>query len=315
VRAAERSEHLYIIVTSSRGAAFEIEAAYGAGADDFALKPMMREELLARIHGATRLRAAVAKLASPAEPIASLEAWSSFPRIARSALSAAMGINFRILRADQLRERDERPRASSQAALVSLSLPNTASELRAAIVGNRPTLEALGAATRQVAHRGRSWNVVTTAAAVTSEAVERHAREEDVHFTASTPRTLLVSELPAVFACAPMFRRFALVGTAAGRPVCLVVLAAVAATETACLPASSLQAGMVVAYEIRNAAGGVLLPAGTRLTQTTAARIETAIGPHAFVEVSLHAEPDDDDEERLVAPHDEYEDEDEREAA
>jgi DNA-binding response OmpR family regulator len=287
IRTAERCEHLYVLVTSSRGGTAELASAFAAGADDFAKKPIVREEILARIDGALRLRAAVTKLSSPAEPFASLDVWSSFPRLVQEAISATMDVELSVRRIGLRPEREERLRASAPAALVSLSLPVGPSELRMAIVGLDVGLPTAGIPARSPIQKGRALRVVVDAATAAAAAIEHHALAEDVMFSNRRVRTATASELPAVFACAPLLRRFALEGEGQDHAVQLIVLAAVAASESACMLASNLREGMMVARDVRNASGAVLLPAGARVTHASATRIASAVGPAAFVEVSL----------------------------
>jgi DNA-binding response OmpR family regulator len=285
IRAAERCEHLYVLVVSSRAGAAgaaDLAGAFAAGADDFARKPLAREELLARIEGAARLRTAVTKLSSPAEPFASLELWSSFPRLVQEAVSATLQVPLAVRRLRSFRE--ERLRASAPVALGSLAQPVGASELRLAIVGLNVGGPAVAAA-RGPTPRERAARVILDAAAAATAEIAREALADDVPLVGRPARALAASELPAVFACAPLLRKFELEGLDNG--VQLVVFAAVAASESVCILASNLREGMMVARDVRNASGAVLVPAGARLTHASATRMASAVGPSAFVEVSL----------------------------
>lgn len=74
--------------------------------------------------------------------------------------------------------------------------------------------------------------------------------------------------------------------TIGGGLACLAVVGEVRQHERVCIAASKLREGMVVAEDLRNGVGALLVPAGTRLTATTVARVTETLGPQFVVEVA-----------------------------
>jgi hypothetical protein len=66
----------------------------------------------------------------------------------------------------------------------------------------------------------------------------------------------------------------------------IVVVGAVHSKANQRVPASNLSEGMVIVHDVRNAGGMLLVPAGSRLTSSTAAKLAKVLGPKFFLEVA-----------------------------
>jgi hypothetical protein len=67
----------------------------------------------------------------------------------------------------------------------------------------------------------------------------------------------------------------------------IAIVGEVHTTQPVRIAAAKLNEGMVVTRDLRNAAGAVLLPAGTRLTSSMAERLVKSLGEGFIVEVAL----------------------------
>jgi hypothetical protein len=67
------------------------------------------------------------------------------------------------------------------------------------------------------------------------------------------------------------------------------IVGQVSVRETQRVSSACLKEGMVVSHDLRSESGALLVPAGTRLTRTTASRLALALGNRALVEVAFAA--------------------------
>jgi hypothetical protein len=70
----------------------------------------------------------------------------------------------------------------------------------------------------------------------------------------------------------------------------IALVAETRAKENQRISAADLSEGMVIVREVRSEAGLLLVPAGSRLTSSTAAKLAQVLGPRYFVEVAAAAQ-------------------------
>ena len=67
---------------------------------------------------------------------------------------------------------------------------------------------------------------------------------------------------------------------------CFAVVGEILARGNERISAAKLAEGMVIAHDVRNESGILLVPAGARLTSTSALRLAAMLGPRFFLEVA-----------------------------
>jgi hypothetical protein len=67
---------------------------------------------------------------------------------------------------------------------------------------------------------------------------------------------------------------------------CLALAVQIVERENQRVPASKLTEGMVLAHDLRNEGGILLVPAGSRLSGTSAARLAKMLGDSVYLEVA-----------------------------
>jgi DNA-binding response OmpR family regulator len=277
LRALDDKQRVYVIASVERLQPHEIGAAYAAGADDvLATATASKEELLGRVDGLRRVRSWAALVSrtkaldfAPLFDLQKLRFWRELDAIVASELGEMLSSQ---LGADTAREL-EVPWAAS----VSLSLAVEKVELRFGI-GLEPSIAAPFA--QQIlggeASRDAFSDALRELANVAGGAIQRAAVAEGLAIKIGLPTNQNLFAAPGARTwCAStasgLRLRFAAVGLSCqARPV----------------SRGELREGMVLASDVRNAAGMLLAAAGTYLTATTVSRLTGVLDAGVRVDVT-----------------------------
>jgi CheY-like chemotaxis protein len=281
MRGLDPRQHHYVIAICMRPQPSDIAAFVAAGADDFAPASASREEVIARVEALARIRGWTAKL-TQVRAIAfgetldldGLRVWREIDSIVATEVGEMLGATLR-------------PEPRSDGAIqwcgsVPLTLSADHVELLlgvgiAADANERFARDVLGT----MAGEAAIGDALREIANVAGGAVKRAALGDGLAMTIGLPTG------DDVFAVASA-RRWA-----ATTPSGLQLTFAIAATPShvRLVRRCELREGMVLASDIHNAGGVLLVAAGTCLTSTTVERLERFLDVNERVEVSSTRAP------------------------
>jgi hypothetical protein len=109
-------------------------------------------------------------------------------------------------------------------------------------------------------------------------AVKRAALCENITLTTGLPTNDRAASFPSASRCWTL--------TLDGADTCIAVVGEIRKRENQRVAASELSEGMVLAHDVRNEGGILLVPAGSRLSSTTAVKLAQMLGPRFFLEVA-----------------------------
>ncbi|HXX67480.1 MAG TPA: response regulator [Polyangiaceae bacterium] len=295
LRNADASGHAYVVAILDRTFSGRDLPGILADAQDFMHRPVDEDELLARVGAPGRLRrwlngsgrSAPAETPKPAvaspSPITDLRrlrAWKNMGQLVVDDLAQVVGQNIQPM--------EGWPSAFGRGlrgATVGMSLPGESAELRIWIVADAVALRWLAGAvfadpeTPEAKLQDALRELTNTAAG----AVKRAALPDNVVFTTGIP--VNATAVPA----RGEDTRCWVISPGSASEVSIALLAEVRARENVRLPVSDLREGMVLVHDLRNDAGALLAPAGTRLTTSSVERFAAALGPRFLVEVACAA--------------------------
>lgn len=294
LRGADASGQAYLVAILDRTfPSRDLPGILGADAQDFVHRPIDEEVLVVRVGAPPRLRrwlhgfgrSAPAEVSKPTESsstmdIRRLRAWKNMGQIVVDDLAQVIGQN--------IQPAEGWPSGFGRGlrgATVAMSLPGEASELRIWIVADAVALRWLAGAvfadpeTPEAKLQDALRELTNTAAG----AVKRAALPDNVVFTTGIP--VNATAVPARGDDA----RCWLISPGSASEASIALLAEVRARENVRLPVSDLREGMVLVSDLRNEAGALLAPAGTRLTTSSVERFAAALGPRFVVEVACAA--------------------------
>ena len=279
VRSLDGQHRHYLVVTCGRAASHDIAAALAAGADDFAIASSVTQaEMLARVDGYKRVRASPAIGAGlnktvefgPLFDLEKVRAWREVDEIVASELGEQLGAPLQPVVGPS------NPVAYSGA--ISLSLTNEKVELQLGIGIERDMIAPFGAA---VLDGDTSEETLADAlrelANVAGGAVKRGAVNEGVSFTIGLPSNAMVCDAPNA--------RSWCVTTSSGLRLRITAIAW--ASEPRSVRRVDLCEGMILASDVRNAAGMLLVTAGTHLTSTTVNGLDRTLDANTPIEVMV----------------------------
>lgn len=266
-RAMELTSHLYVVGMSSCRLTTDFVDAINAGADDFIRKPIVREELVTRAGGIERIKRWAARIigdsASAGTDLSSLRAWREADRSFTRDLEAVVG-------ATLVSERCAMPLAGMVVgAEIPLTLAAEGLSVLVAIGFDERSMSALGSALLGVESPSPEMlaDVCREMANTLSGAFRQAASEEGITLVTGLPSELDVKTLGRGashqgFVIRPEDGSLAIGVHVEIRPPS--ILRATVATLTE---------GMVLVRDLLNEGGGMLIPGGTRLTQSHIQRI------------------------------------------
>lgn len=287
LKGADSSGQAYAIAVFETGATTkEIENVIDAGVQDFVRRPVVDAELIERVRAPARVIRWAQSLTSPAVfdvrgavDVGQLQAWKSLGALVADDLSQIAGCGFAVSQmAPTFCGSDRR------AATIRLSLAGEQLEVRISICADARTLSWLRETVLgdPSADEAATDDALREFANTAGGAVKRAALNEGVTLTIGLP----VDDNSAHKEVTPAGDRGWWSLTLNGGDVCIGVVAEILPRANQRVMADKLCEGMVLAHDVRNQGGVLLVPAGARLTCVTAARLAQTLGPRFFLEVA-----------------------------
>jgi CheY-like chemotaxis protein len=258
----------------------ELTNLLAAGVNDFLRRPVLDAELIERAKAPTRLLRWVRSVARPtafdfSAPVdfARLQAWQSLGSAVGEDLAQMVGQGFTIEHGVPA------PAAAGvRAATIPMSLAEEQIEVRVSIVVDAAAADWLRANVLGDASASEAMvdDALREFANTAGGALKRAALAENVTLTTGIPFNAFVSSQGQT--------AFSLLLEEGN--VRLFVVGAIKSKQNQRVAASKLAEGMIVVHDIRNEGGLLLVPAGSRLTSSSAAQLARVLGPRFFLEVA-----------------------------
>jgi two-component system phosphate regulon response regulator PhoB len=285
----ERIGHTYIVMLTSRVSPTDVSRAFAAGVDDYVRKPFVREELLARVAGVQRLKSVVRQAIQRAQrtwtqnPILALSAWKNIDSIVASELADMTTLPLSHLR------KGPGPRPPQLCAKVMFSLAQERAEVPLIIGIDAQSLSAISSAMLGEPEFNEETlrEIVLEMSNVLGGAFKRKAVDEGVVFATGLPREVPIADVRGSLDECEDARHWCV--STEGDEVVVEVWSGARRRENRMVRVADLVEGMVLASDVLNPAGVLLLPAGARLTETTAERARALLNPAFVIEVAAAA--------------------------
>jgi CheY-like chemotaxis protein len=283
LRGGENAAEAYLLaVVEAAPATKEISNLITAGVHDFMRRPFGDVELLERVKAPERLLRWSRSVSKPcafdfsaALDVASLRSWRNLGTLVAEDLCEMAGRPFAVVPGWPAHLTADAPSAS-----IPMSLAGDQLELRLSIVADSQALAwiretLLGDAT---ANAEATRDALRELANTAGGALKRAALAESITLTTGLPADDSASRFPGKHLCFGLKLE--------GGEGCLAVVGEIRSRSNERISAAQLTEGMVLAHDIRNEGGVLLVPAGSRLTSTSATRLAAMLGPRYFLEVA-----------------------------
>jgi DNA-binding response OmpR family regulator len=283
LHAADASGQAFqIAILDSSSSGKELVHLIAAGVHDFIRRPVIDGDLLERVKAPARLirwaRSLTASVSfdfSGKLDLSQLRVWPNLGTIVADELSQMAG--------QALSVSDGWPRQFQGPlyhATLPMSLAGDQLEVRISIVVDAATLAwiretLLGDVN---ADQAATDDALRELANTASGAFKRAAACENIVFTTGLPVSGGNERFPGNSSCWSL--------SLSGDAGCLALAVEVKERENQRVPASQLTEGMVLAHDLRNDGGILLVPAGARLTGTSAAKLARLLGDSIYLEVA-----------------------------
>ncbi len=286
VRAMELSNHIYIVVTSLGRSPADLVNAIAAGADDYMKKPLGKDELVTRVTGIERIRRWASRVLekvthdwSEASSIPELRAWRDADRSFTRDLEVVVGTALSVSTCPNPFEQ------IAMGAEIPLSLAAEGLEVRLAIGLDQASLLRVASMVLGMddAPPEVMIDVVREFANTAGGAFKRAAVEEGVTLTTGLPCEVLVES----WGKAKAQQKFTI--QSEDGSIKIGVHIEVRSRALVRTTVGQLCEGMVLARDLLNEAGTLLVAAGTRLTQTQIERVARVLSTKSAVEVAQAA--------------------------
>ncbi len=266
------SPRAYVIAVVDGGN--DIAAMLAAGAHDVLRRPIIAEELNARIETPRRLRDYIDATEEQGPDVRALAAWRTLGDLVAHDLGKMFGTT--------LVTTETWPRVLSglRTATIPMSLAAHELELRVSVVTDAPGMQWLATTLLGASSADESTllDILRELANTAGGAVKRAACLEDVELTTGLP----VNDQSVADPNGDKIRGWVL-STTQGF---LAVHAEIRRHVNRRVAAAKLAEGMVLVRDLRNAEGALLVAAGTRLTSTTAVHVARILGERFVVDVA-----------------------------
>ncbi len=283
LKGADASGQAYSIAVFETGASNrEIANVVGAGVQDFVRRPIVDAELVERVRAPARVirwaqsltKPAVFDLSGPVD-VAGLQAWKGLGGLVASDLSQIAGCAFSVSEGWPARFV-----GACRTATIPMSLAGDQLEVRVSIAVDEPTLKWLrdSVLCDPLAVEAATDDALREFANTAGGAVKRAALCEGVTLTTGIPFNDNAATSAGPRSCWTL--RLSCDGP------CIAVVGEVRSRQNQRVAATELCEGMVLAHDVRNQGGVLLVPAGARLTGVTAAKLAQTLGPRFFLEVA-----------------------------
>lgn len=283
LRGVENAAEAYLLaIVEPTPANKELSNLITAGVHDFMRRPFADGELLERVKAPERLLRWSRSVSKPAAfdfsaalDVGTLRSWRGLGPLVAEDLGEMAGQPFSVSAGYPPHLNGEAPCAS-----IPMSLAGDQLELRLSIVADvaaskwiRETL--LGdPAAPDTAVSDALRELANTAGG----ALKRAALSESITLTTGIPRDDSTARFPGKHQCWSLKLE--------GDAGCLAVVGEVRTRTNERISAAQLTEGMVLAHDIRSEGGVLIVPAGSRLTATSANRLAAMLGPRYFLEVA-----------------------------
>jgi CheY-like chemotaxis protein len=281
VRALDTSNHCYVLALLDGQSVSEVPRLYAAGADDFARQPVSREELIGRLDAPRRIRAwfkAGATLDwTQTLDLRKLRVWGEMGAVIVEDFATILG-PLDVVESGLIE-------GEVRAASIPLSLAKEEIELRVFVALEYAHLRRFGAHVLgdPEAPDDLLEDMLRELANTAGGAVKRVALLEQVAVTVGLP----VSETRVTAQTGEHARCW--VATLRGSDARIALVGEIITRKNRRVSAAALEEGMVLAHDLRNQSGALVLAAGTRLTSTAAERVASLFGDRFVVEVACAA--------------------------
>jgi CheY-like chemotaxis protein len=283
LRGVENTSESYLLaVVEATPINKEISSLISAGVHDFMRRPFADTELVERVNAPERLLRWSRSVSKPcafdfsdALDVSSLRAWRILGQLVAEDLGQMAGQQFTVSPGWPAHLDAEAISAS-----IPMSLAGDQLELRLSVVADPPALGRL----REVllgdanANDAATRDAIRELANTAGGAFKRAALSENVTLTTGLPIDDSSRRFPGNHNC----WRLAM----AGGTGTLAVVGEIRSRANERISAAKLTEGMVVAYDVRNEGGVLLVPAGARLTSTSATRLASLLGARIFIDVA-----------------------------
>lgn len=284
IRARESDTHVYVVMTASRPIAGDLKTAFAVGADDFVRKPLNRDELLSRMDGPTRIRrwaqvvynSNISADFGAQTDITETAMWSTMSTTVCSEISDMLGFQFAPGPADDPLD------GSTYAAQLPLSIASEQSELCLAVGLDDASAAILaeamfGGPADAVAIRDMVREIANVAGGALKRLAVAENKSLTTHVPTETDRDTFRHECP-------LARRH-WIAVCEGGPLALRFEMELRLREPKLVRIASLREGMVVATDLRNPKGALLMKSGTRITESHLGGLARCLGADSCIEV------------------------------
>lgn len=275
-RAAPRG--CLVLVLTNKPVPHTIGAAFAAGADDFMVKPFVREELLARVRQPPRATHVSSAMSDTVAAFTKLECWSTFAETTANCLRDTFGREIEHIKPV------ESGFSASHASTLSLSLPDMNAEFKLTLETDGAAIQSISQSVFGEVTNNVLWDVVKEMANTVGGAFMRAGLNESVQMTMSLPSEVDAPRVATLFQYIDASTSCWLRDKESGGTIKLHL--GVRSRRNVVVSVARLREGMVLAQDLTTSSGTLLLKAGTRLTSTSSERVAKILGNDYAVEVA-----------------------------
>ena len=279
----------YVVMTAARAVTGDMKSAFGAGVDDFIRKPINKEELVLRVEGAIRLRSWMKQLRAAGSTvdltvdgdITSTQSWALVENGMSSDVGDMLGMVLTPGVASGVMK------GAFVGAQLPLSMASESFEIRVAVAADKESARALSAAMLGDADASENdlRDMLRELANIAAGWFKRTSAAEGRVLTTGLP----LNGAPISFVNDAAKARKEWTATCGDTGAILRFEVQYIASESRQLPLKALKEGMVLAHDLLNASGALLMRSGTRLTSSKIAQLPRALGDAALVSVMTTA--------------------------
>lgn len=283
LRAQESDSHLYVVMTSVKNLHGDLKIAFEAGADDYLKRPFSRDELLLRVGGLERIKRWASRVHVTAPPAATQvggASWQRIDQVVACDVGDMLGSESEILSDD--------PPASVVAVVseIALSSPDEEAEIRVRVGLDVNETPALGKALLddESIDAAAARDILREVANTAGGAFRRALDGEGLEYTLGLPQDVGVSQVQGAGANDVLgYKQWRV--RLHGGAITFHFCASLRGRSISRCHVDQLREGMVLASDVLNVKGVVLLAKGTRLTQSHLERLPQTLGSKAVVDV------------------------------
>jgi CheY-like chemotaxis protein len=284
LRAADASGQAFIIalLEGASSSSKEVSHLVAAGVHDFIRRPIIDSDLVERIKAPARLIGWARSLTLHAAfdfsgklDLTQLRAWANLGSIIADDLSQMAGLPLAVTEGWPKHFDSKHCNAT-----LPMSLAGDQLEVRVSIVADTQSVGWIRATLLgdENADQAATDDALRELANTASGAFKRAAACENIVLTTGLPISGGKESFPGKSTCWSL----ALPGDLG----CVALAVEIIERENQRVPASKLTEGMVLAHDLRNDGGILLVPAGSRLSGTSAAKLAKMLGDSIYLEVA-----------------------------